>query len=89
MQVDFRDVVAFFETGGAQPKFDSPPSGFPYTVSDKNLETNDTSLLKALILELLWCQNLALPKLSMISYAQLWLLLFLQIILFIYFNLGP
>ena len=31
---------------------------------------------------------LTFPKLSMISHAQLWLLLFLQISLFIYFNLG-
>ena len=37
----------------------------------------------------IWCQNLTLPKLSMISYAHLWLLLFLQISLFIHFNLGP
>ena len=32
---------------------------------------------------------LTFPKLSMISHAQLWLLLFFQISLFIYFNLGP
>ena len=32
---------------------------------------------------------LTLPKLSMISHAQLWLLLFFQISLFIYVILGP
>ena len=32
---------------------------------------------------------LTFPKLSMINHAQLWLLLFFQISLFIYFNLSP
>ena len=37
----------------------------------------------------IWCQNLTLPKLCVSSYVHFWLLLFWQISLFIYFNLGP